>query len=504
MTSQPTQTLSYMASMLLGLWLAVATPISLAQSNPFESSTFDQNSVTHQQDFLPVEEAYQLYATAANSELQLEWLLAPGYYLYQERFAAELTNPQDGTRQKLALTFEPGKTKYDEYFEKDVTVYYERTLTPASWPEGFDNRLPYLLKVTSQGCADAGLCYPPYHHYFEYSPTGETFSPIDKATYQQRLGQSASTNTLQQPTVAAKKTFVFSQWLLVLLLAIGGGTILNLMPCVFPVLSIKALKLASASEKPHTQHLHGWAYTLGTIATFLLVAAVMLAIRSAGAAVGWGFQLQSPLVVSLLAYLFFLMGLSFSGFIQLGSQLMGVGQAATHGESYRASFFTGALAAVVASPCTAPMMGTALGYAVTQPAIVALSIFAALGFGMALPFLALSYIPALSRVLPAPGPWMNTLKQAMAFPLYLTAIWLLWVLGRQTTTNGLALVASGFVLIALALATTGEKQGVERNTACTGHHCHNGDRRHHPHRTSPSQRPCPNRRRMAALSGRHA
>ena len=191
-----------------------------------------------------------------------------------------------------------------------------------------------------------------------------------------------------------------------LLLAMGGGLILNLMPCVFPVLSLKALTFASSGGSDHNHHMHGWAYTAGVIGSFLVVAVLILIARSAGESAGWGFQLQSPVFVAAVTYLFLIMGLSLSGMVHFGTSLMGVGQGLTANEGLRGSFFTGVLAAVVASPCTGPMMAPALGFALTQPAFISLSIFVALGFGMALPFLLLSYSPRLANMLPRPGTWM--------------------------------------------------------------------------------------------------
>jgi thiol:disulfide interchange protein len=238
----------------------------------------------------------------------------------------------------------------------------------------------------------------------------------------------------------------------VLLSALLGGLLLNPMPCVFPVLSLKALSLAQGGGKGRrVQALHGLSYTLGVLLSFALVAALLLGLRAGGAAIGWGFQLQSPGFVGLLALLLFALGLSLSGLGHFGSGLMGAGERLTQGGGYRASFFTGVLAAAVASPCTAPFMGTALGVAVLLPPALALTVFLALGLGMALPFLLLSLVPRLGRRLPRPGPWMETFKQALAFPLYLTVIWLLWVLGRQAGVDALALALVGLLCLGLAL-----------------------------------------------------
>lgn len=243
-----------------------------------------------------------------------------------------------------------------------------------------------------------------------------------------------------------------------LLLALFGGIVLNLMPCVFPVLSLKALTLAETAHAPAAARREGLAYLAGAVAGFLALAAILLALRGAGQSLGWGFQLQSPLLVALLVYLMVALGLSLSGAFVVGARLGGVGQSLADGQGLRAAFFTGLLACIVASPCTAPFMGPALGFALTQPAAVALAVFAALGVGLALPVVALSFVPLLARWLPRPGAWMETFKQAMAWPLYLTAVWLLWVLMRQVGADAAAAVLLGLVVLIGALLRYGRGQ----------------------------------------------
>ncbi len=232
-------------------------------------------------------------------------------------------------------------------------------------------------------------------------------------------------------------------------LALAGGLILNLMPCVLPVLSIKALALVGqAEDSPGTVRRHGLAYTAGVLICFAALAGGLLALRAGGAQIGWGFQLQSPLVVTALAYVLFALGLSLSGYLVIGGRLTGVGHGLAARPGYTGSFFTGALATVAATPCTAPFMGAAVGYALTQPPAAALAVFEALGLGLALPFLALSLVPAWRRLLPRPGPWMTRLSQALAFPLYASVAWLVWVVSRQAGPDGVALVLVGLLLIA--------------------------------------------------------
>jgi thiol:disulfide interchange protein DsbD len=245
-------------------------------------------------------------------------------------------------------------------------------------------------------------------------------------------------------------------------LALIGGLILNLMPCVFPVLSIKVLALVEQAGGAHRDvRRHGFAYTGGVLAAFAALGVALLAVRAAGAEVGWGFQLQSPLAVALLAYLLFAMGLSLSGVFHLGSSLQGMGQTLTRRSGLTGSFFTGVLAAVVATPCTAPFMGTALGFAFTQPAALALGVILALGLGLALPFLALTLAPQLVARLPRPGAWMETLRQVLVFPVYATVAWLVWVLGQQVGPAGLFASLVGLVLVGLAAWSFNAAQSAE-------------------------------------------
>jgi thiol:disulfide interchange protein len=251
------------------------------------------------------------------------------------------------------------------------------------------------------------------------------------------------------PAPAAEKTTASLPVLLAF--AILGGLILNLMPCVFPVLSIKAIGLVEQAKKhPAAVRTKGLVFAAGVISSMLCLAAVLLTLRAGGEQIGWGFQLQSPLFVTLLLYLLLAVGLNLSGVFEVGGGLAGVGDGLTQGDGYRASFFTGVLTTLVATPCTAPFMAFAVGAALTQPPIVALCIFAALGFGLALPYLLLSFAPWTRRALPKPGAWMDTLKQVFAFPIYASAAWLLWVLVQQTSPFGLGAALAGAILIALA------------------------------------------------------
>ena len=237
--------------------------------------------------------------------------------------------------------------------------------------------------------------------------------------------------------------------------AFAGGLLLNLMPCVFPVLSVKILGFAEeAGGEARTMRRHGWLFGAGVLVSMWALAGGLLALRAAGSQIGWGFQLQSPIFIALMTMLFFGIGLNLLGAFEVGTTLMNWGgrmqTTAASGTGNLSAFLTGVLATVVATPCTAPFMGAALGVALTLSTVGALLIFTALGVGMATPYVVLAMTPALLDRLPDPGAWMETLKQAFAFPMFATAIWLVWVFGRQTSNGGVAFLLAGLLLLGVA------------------------------------------------------
>ena len=413
-------------TLLLASMLASLSPTAIAQNSLAEA-------LQQQSEFLPVKQAYRLDG-ALNSDggLRLYWQIAEGYYLYQHAF--KVRDLESGAAGALNIDFPPALSKTDEFFG-DVSVYYSEADLSVSLPNGRPN---LSLAVTYQGCADAGLCYPPETEYLR----------IDAAAGNVSISASPPTaqDTTPPETVPATSDMTF---LLALGLAFLGGLILNAMPCVFPILSLKVLSFATGDPVQHRRH--GMAYLAGVVCSFLLIASVLISLQSAGRWVGWGFQLQSTGFVIGLAYLFAVMGFSLSGLVLFGGQWMNIGSNLATAPGTRGSFFTGVLAVIVASPCTAPFMGSALGFALTQPALKALAIFAALGVGMATPMVAISSSAAARRWLPKPGAWMDTLKHLMAFPLYLTSVWLIWVAGKQTGVDTMAAAAAGLVVLALGL-----------------------------------------------------
>uniref|UniRef100_E6QN60 Thiol:disulfide interchange protein-like protein n=1 Tax=mine drainage metagenome TaxID=410659 RepID=E6QN60_9ZZZZ len=234
-------------------------------------------------------------------------------------------------------------------------------------------------------------------------------------------------------------------------LAFLGGVILNLMPCVFPVLFLKGLALVESSgEERRKMRGHGEVYATGILVSFWALVAVLLGLRAAGATLGWGFQFQSPVFVSLMAALLFFLGLSLAGQFEIGLTLTSAGGTLAQKQGYAGSFFTGVLAVVVATPCTAPFMGAAIGYALAQSALVTFVVFTALGLGLAAPYLLLTFQPAWTRLLPRPGAWMEVLKQATAVPIFATVIWLAWVLAETRGATGVAVLLGTFLLLAIA------------------------------------------------------
>ncbi|HEX8253450.1 MAG TPA: thioredoxin family protein [Thermoanaerobaculia bacterium] len=270
---------------------------------------------------------------------------------------------------------------------------------------------------------------------------------------------SASTGAAAAaPAVAATESATVPPTLLVALaLAFAGGVILNLMPCVFPVVSLKVLAFVqSAGDDPRRVRAHGLTFAAGVLVSCWALAALLLGLRAAGEEIGWGFQLQSPGFVAAMAFLLFGLGLSLVGVVEIGTSLTRLGGAGSNSSGYRSSFLNGVLATIVATPCTAPFMGAALGFAMTQSAATSMLIFTALGAGMAAPYVALSAWPALLRFLPRPGAWMVRFRHLTAFPLFATVAWLAWVFGHQTGIDGVLRLLLGLTLLALGLWIWGQ------------------------------------------------
>ena len=387
---------------------------------------------------LPPEQAFHLEALASSpQQLLLRWTMPKGYYLYRDHTTLSL---RDAAGRTLGQPAWPAAITHDDPQFGKVSVYFDQLELPvpilgAASPQSL------TLVASFQGCRDGGLCYPVMTRTLAIDPGSSAVvasgTPLSSAPEMPPAG--ARRDPLQVSLIAA------------LLLALGGGLILNLMPCVLPVLSIKAVSVLESGENRSRARRHALFYSAGVLCSFAALGFGILALRAAGHTLGWGSQLQQPVVVGVLACVMLAVGLSMSGVVHFGSSLgnTGAGLASRSGPS--GDFFTGVLAVVVASPCTAPFMGTALVYAFAAPMLSALLVFLALGVGLALPFLLIGLVPALAQRLPRPGAWMETLKQVLAFPMYLTAVWLVWVLAKQRGADAVGLVLVAMVLLAMTL-----------------------------------------------------
>ncbi len=438
---------------------------------------------------LPSERAFGFEAIVGDGNtLLLRFSPAAGYYLYRDRTSLKL----EGTTGVVAdkLQWPPAKAHRDEHFG-DVAVYFDQVDVKLPLRRSRAEATPATLVVTFQGCQTDGICYPPMTRRVKLAlPAGKVNARGDEAAHrnevitplptrekraQERDGNGIATQPLlirpnepvtpdaeagspdassdnaqrTRPPVTGDSTP--STLIAALLLALVGGLVLNLMPCVLPILSLKVLGVAQSGESRQRARIHALWYTAGVLVAFAIIGALVLALRAAGQAAGWGFQLQHPWFIAALVYLMFAVGLSLSGVFTLGGGLGGVGQSLASRTGPMGDFFTGVLACVVASPCVAPFMGAPLAYAFTAPAASAMLVFVVLGLGLALPFLLIGFIPSLARRLPRPGAWMETLKQVLAFPMYATALWLLWVLGKQRGVDAMALVLGGLIVAGLAL-----------------------------------------------------
>jgi thiol:disulfide interchange protein len=386
---------------------------------------------------LPAEQAFRFEALAQNPhQLLLRWTMPKGYYLYRDQTTLKL---RDATGLGLKPAWPAGTAHHDEHYG-DVTVYFDQVELPVTIEGDLGGATRLTLLASFQGCQDGGLCYPLMTRSVN----------LDLGSGAVAAGQTTETAPEPPPADAAPAPLPLSL-VAALLLALGGGLVLNLMPCVLPVLSIKAVSVLESGESRTTARRHALFYSAGVLCSFAALGLGILALRTAGLALGWGSQLQQPLLVGALACVMLAVGLSMSGVVQFGASLGNTGAGLASRSGPAGDFFTGVLAVVVASPCTAPFMGSALAYAFAAPMLAALLVFLALGVGLALPFLLIGFVPALARLLPRPGCWMETLKQVLAFPMYLTAAWLVWVLANQRGADAVGLVLVAMVLLAMTL-----------------------------------------------------
>jgi thiol:disulfide interchange protein DsbD len=362
--------------------------------------------------------------------------------------------PPKQTKQQTGLSL---RFEKNEYFEEG-TKRVDLLLIATHQPKAGQTQTAYRVRAmfpqapTSRPVVAAVRKPTPRVAATSKQPTNTRTQPAQPITRgldwyiqraQARKARFAATNAQKGPDFGFWQALFF---------ALLGGLLLNLMPCVFPVLSIKIMHFVEQSKEDKASiRAHGLAFSGGVVVSFLLLAGLLLALKASGESIGWGFQLQSPLFIWLLLMLMFAMGLSLSGVFEIGTSLMSTGSGLADKGGYVGSFFTGVLATVVATPCTAPLMAPAIGWALSQTPLVGLSIFASLGMGMALPYTLLAFFPGGLKWLPKPGAWMETFKQVMAFPMYATAIWLLWVLGKQAGPEGMITASITLVLLSMAL-----------------------------------------------------
>lgn len=437
---------------------------------------------------LPPEQAFRMEAIAdGGSRLLLRATPARGYYLYRDKISLRLENAAGIQLGKPA--FPAARDHRDEHFGA-VKVYFDEAEIPIPLERSGSGSQPQelTLHIGWQGCQQDGICYEPMRKSFRLAlpaiddtrqtqasavetaaaPTTNGGAPeatdtpagtMDTADAAIASDTATTTPTAARPPAESSASPAQGSQrkpiglLAALLLALAGGLILNLMPCVLPVLSLKALSLAQSGESPAHARRHALWYTLGVLSAFALLGGIVLALRQQLLADGmsWGFQLQTPWVVATLALVVFALGLSLSGLWYAQFTAPRTGMALSQKSGHTGDFFTGVLAVVLATPCTAPFMGAALAYAFIAPAGIAMLVFLMLALGLALPFLLIGFIPALARFLPKPGAWMETLKQLLAFPMYATAAWLVWVLVQQRGADAFGLWALAAIALTLTL-----------------------------------------------------
>jgi thiol:disulfide interchange protein DsbD len=396
---------------------------------------------------LPAEQAFRFEALVKSHDaLLLRWTMPKDYYLYRDKTEITVTSPAGVT------TGEPdwpsGIAHHDEHFG-DTIVYFDQVELPVPL-KGAANAKTAEFDIAYQGCLENGICYPVMKRHISVDFGAGTATVGVPAASAPAAASKEVAPTPPPPGLVPKSDAPLG-FIAAIGLALLGGLVLNLMPCVLPVLSLKAITVLESGESQGAARRHALWYTAGVLVAFAALGVIIVGIRAAGHGIQWGAQFQQPLAIGILVYVMLAVGLSMSGVFEIGGSLGNVGSGLASRSGPSGDFFTGVLAVVVASPCTAPFMGSAIAFAFAAPVAVAFLIFLALGLGLALPFLLIGFVPAIARLLPRPGRWMETLKQALAFPMYLTAVWLLWVLTKQRGADATALVLAGAVLLAMAL-----------------------------------------------------
>ncbi len=383
-------------------------------------------------------------------QLQANWLICNNICVPEEaRFTLDLPAGA-GTPSAEALLFArqalPRPSPWPARIAPDGTLSLAgvpQGSVHAAWfvPDDVDVVRPSQAQTVRDTADGIALALAPGEAF----KAGQTISGV--LTLTDAAGQIEALSVTAEPGAAAATTALWEA----LLFALLGGLILNLMPCVFPILAMKAFAIARlAAENRRTARAHAAFYTFGVLASFAAIGLALLGLRAAGQSLGWGFQFQSPVFVAVMAWVLFAVGLNLSGVFGIETQFAGAGQGLVSRGGRTGSFFSGVLAVLVATPCTAPFMGVAITAALAAPPAATVAVFLAMGLGLAAPTALLTVIPAVARLLPRPGAWMDVLKQALAFPMYAAAAWLVWVASLQSGPEGVLACAAGLVLVGFA------------------------------------------------------
>ena len=364
-----------------------------------------------------------------------------------------------------------------ESFEKEIPKFFKKNISATF----IDNNLVLSFELPENHISDEIIFFPDEYGLIDYAKdqiiernnnsASLSVNKLDSSNnfinvsgLIQFIGSSSKTSYLFETALPKKSNLLNLSPFLAIIFAYLGGLILNLMPYVFPVISLKILNFLEISENPSEVKKHGLFFSAGTLITFLAIGFIILLIRNSGEQIGWGFQLQSPIFVTSLIYLFVFMSGLFISSTAFGSAFTRLGNLMTASNGYSSSFGTGFLAVLVATPCTAPFMGSAIGFALIQPSIYSFLIFLSLGLGFCFPYLILSFQPNLLKFLPNPGQWMESFKKFMAIPMSLTAIWLLWVLSNQVSENDLLKVVFGISIILTLIGLNSSNNLISSNS----------------------------------------
>jgi len=409
-----------------------SNPLSAALQQVGSSSSGGTSSAP-----LAAEQAFHFEALAQDPHhLLLRWTMPKGYYLYRDQTTLYLKDADGLSLDKPV--WPAGVTHPDPHFG-EVTVYFDQVELPVTVIGDLGNHKHLKLLANFQGCQDGGLCYPLMTRTVSVDLAGGTIATGTATETAPEMPPANATAATSNPAATGLS-------LGLLFAALLGGLLLNLMPCVLPILSLKIIGVLENSDELRALRRHAVFYTAGVLISFAVIAVIAHTLGK-----GLGTQLQNPIMVAVLACVMLTVGLWLSGVVQFGASLGNIGQSLAARKGPSGDFFTGVLAVVVATPCTGPFMGPPTAFALSAPLSQGLPIFLMLGLGLALPVILIAAVPALACLLPRPGAWMETLKQVLAFPMYLTAAWLVWVLANQRGADAVGLVLVAMVLLAMTL-----------------------------------------------------